>query len=225
MLTIVYGIPEWSPGAPGPSITIDLTARKPLRLNDGPYDLAEIPDSARNGTIDDKLAFLGDHLAELCGLYAKRQRQFVALYLRFIDGTVASERAAIEDVVRRYGGLFGWRDYVFSALRPLPQAHLPVSGSFERVDFAFWTGERLAAVDVVGEETRGARWTERRQRLDGAGIWPVEVPGAVLLKGGIEALGACLPREFAEFWRTETLPSSPFKAARLGDVVTGTPDF
>lgn len=225
-LIIPYGTANWAPESAGPSVAIDTDARDPLRLNDGPYEFAELPPLAGTGSVAERLAILRDHLTGLCDMWAKRPRQFVALYFKFVESVIAADRGALEAHVRRFGGLFAADDYVFSALRPLPRAHLPVAADQRvRVDFAFWTGDRLVAVDIPGDDARGTAWTARGQSLDAVGVQRLEIPAAAITREDPAALGALLPPEFAAFWRGEPIPSSPFKAAALGDIVPGTPDF
>ncbi|MBV8534463.1 MAG: hypothetical protein JO128_02650 [Alphaproteobacteria bacterium] len=225
-LIIPYGTAEWRPDAHGPQVTIDADARDPLRLNDGPYEFAELPPAVGTGTIAERLAILRDHLTEFCDQWAKRPRQFVALYFRFIDGVIAADRAAIDAHVTKFAGLFTAGDYAFSALRPLPRAHLPVGGDARvRVDFAFWTGAQLVSVDITADEARGGAWQERARQLEAAGIQRIEIPGASIAKDDPAVLHGALPSEFAAFWRSEPLPSSPFRAASLGEIVAGEPEF
>jgi hypothetical protein len=224
-LVIPYGTAEWRPDSNGPQVIVDTDAHDPLRLNDGPYEFAELPPQAGTGTVAERLAILRDHLAGFCDQWAKRPRQFMALYFRFIDSVIAADRTAIEAHVQRFGRLFTPDDYGFSALRPLPRAHLPAGAERLRVDFAFWTGTRLVAVDITGDEARGAAWAERTRKLDAAGVQRIEIAGAAIAKEDPAALRDTLPPEFAAFWRAEPLPSSPFKATSLGDIVAGTPDF
>lgn len=225
-LIIPYGTAEWRADRSGSQVAIDTGARDPLRLNDGPYDFTELPPAAGTGTVAERLAILRDHLTEFCDQWAKRPRQFVALYFRFIDSVIATDRALIEAHVKKFGGLFTADDYAFSALRPLPRAHLPVAGDQHvRVDFAFWTGEQLVAVDIAGEEARGAAWQERARQLEAAGVQRIEIAAATIAKDDPASLRPALPPEFAAFWRSEPLPSSPFRAASLGDIVAGEPEF
>ncbi len=225
-LLIPYGTAEWRPETRGPQIAIETDARDPLRLNDGPYDFAELPPAAGTGTVAERLAILRDHLTEFCDQWAKRPRQFVALYFRFIDHVIAADRAAIDTHVAKFAGLFTADDYAFSALRPLPRAHLPVAGDAHvRVDFAFWTGERLVAVDIAGDEARGSAWEGRARQLEAAGIQRTEIPSAAIAKDDPDVLRKALPPEFAAFWRSEPLPSSPFRGTALGEIEIGEPDF
>jgi hypothetical protein len=223
-LLIHYGTADWREDAP--KVEVDPAARDPLRLNNGPYDFGETPPNAGTGTVAERLAILREHITGQCDMWAKRPRQFVALYFRFIEGVIAADRADIEAHIAPFAGLFSGDDFVFSALRPLPRAHLPVAdGQRVRVDFAFWTGERLVAVDIPGDAARGAPWAERAKLLDAAGVRRIELAAADIAKDDPELLKTALPPEFAAFWRSETMPSSPFKAAALGDIVTGAPDF
>ena len=225
-LVIPYGTAEWRPDSNAPKIEIDPEVRDPLRLNDGPYEFTDLPEKAGNGTAAERLAILEEHLAGFCDQFGRRPRQFLALYFRFIGVVIEADRAAIAAKVTPFAGLFTVEDYGFSALRPLPRAHLPVTdGRRLRVDFAFWTGERLVSVDIVGDDARGAPWEARRQMLDAAGIQRVEIPAAAIAKDDVAVLPGHLPRDFAEFWRGEAMPSSPFKSMTLGDVIQGEPEF
>lgn len=207
LVKIQYGTS--APHPDGPSVTIELGA--PLRLNNSAYTFGDIPESGIGTTTPERLAFLRGHLIDLCDLWAKRPRQFVDLYFRWIDTVIERDRAAIDERLRRFGGLFARQDYAFSALRPLPRAHLPA-----RVDFAFWTGERLVAVDIVGDDAR---------RPAGPSIHRLEIPDAVVARDDPAALDMALPPEFAAFWQSEALPSGPFKASALGEFRLGAPDF
>jgi hypothetical protein len=217
---VPYGSGEYTPGLP----SIALSLGQPLRLNNSRYDVDELPEKARSGTVAERLAFLRDYHEELCGLYAKRPRQFVALYFRFIDMIVAAEQPVLEKKAAGFGGLFAWQDYAFSALRPLPQAHLHIGDARLRADFAFWTGKQIIAIDIAGD-TRGPGWAERCRRLTDAGVRTIEMPVSVFVGNDARALHDLLPPEFSTFWRSEAMPSSPFKAAALGDIVAGEPEF
>src|SRR5258708_1410081 len=223
-LVIPYGTAEWRPDSNAPRVEIDPDAHDPLRLNDGPYEFSELPAKAASGTAAERMAILRDHITEFCDPFAKRPRQFVALYFKFIDGVIAADRAEIEARVRPFGGLFTAPDYAFSALRPLPRAHVAVGEDQRlRVDFAFWTGDRPIAVDVVGDDARGAARDPPRQSLDAAGIQRIEIPAAEIAKGDPAVLRGALPPEFVAFWRGARMPSTPFKATVLGDITPAVP--
>lgn len=206
-LVISYGTTE--PG--GPSVTLE--TNQPLRLNNAPYSYDE-GIQGPGPTAGERLAFLRDHLTDLCDLWAKRPRQFVSLYFRFIELVMQRDHLAIEEKTRRLGGLFTPADFAFSALRPLPRAHL----DGVRVDFAFWTGRSLIAVDITGDDARG------REALAASGIQSLAIPAGEIARDDPALLEKALPPLFREFWRGEALPSSPFKASGL-DSVSAAPDF
>jgi hypothetical protein len=217
-LLISYGTAERQPA--GPAVTIDTASGEPLRLNNAPYTYDD-GIQGPGASAEERLAFLRDHLTDLCDLWAKRPRQFVSLYFRFIERVMQRDRAAIEAKTRRLGGLFTPADFAFSALRPLPRAH--IEGI--RVDFAFWTGTALIAVDIAGDDARGAAWEQRRAALTAARILPLELAANAIACDDPAQLDEALPREFTDFWRSERLPSSPFKASGLGAVSADAPDF
>ena len=218
VLTIPYGTATPLPG--GPAVAIDTEAGDPLRLNDGPYSYEDGTQSP-GANAAERLDFLRDHLTGLCDMWAKRPRQFVSLYFQVIARVMERDHRVIEDKVQRLGGLFTAADFAFSALRPLPRAHLD---DF-RVDFAFWTGSALVALDITGDDSRGAARESRRARLTRAGAKVLEIPAAIVAREDPASIEGLLPREFIAFWQVETLPSSPFKATGLGDAVSGLPDF
>lgn len=218
LITIPYGTGAPLPG--GPAITIDTEAREPLRLNHGPYSY-EDGTQGPGSSAAERLDFLRDHLIELCDIWAKRPRQFVALYFRFIARIMERDHAAIAEKARKLGGLFTANDFAFSALRPLPRAHI----NDVRTDFVFWTGSTLVALDITGDDAKGTTWEARRARLAEAGVKTLEISAATITRDDASLLEELLPREFGAFWQDEALPSSPFKAAGLTDAVTGVPDF
>lgn len=218
LLTIPYGTAARQPR--GPAVDIDPRAHDPLRLNDGPYSYEDGTQGPGASTAE-RLAFLCDHLTELCDMWAKRPRQFVSIYFGFIARVMERDRARIEEKTRKLGGLFTAADFAFSALRPLPRAHI---GDI-RVDFAFWTGSALVAIDITSDDSRGAAWEARRANLVGAGAQAIEIPAATVARDDPALVETLLPREFVTFWQDERLPSSPFKASGLGDAVSGLPDF
>jgi len=210
MLRIPYG------SAKPAGLGIELEPDRPLRLSDGPYEFAEPPDLVRLATPDERLEILHEHLRALCGLWDKPAQNFLAAYFRWIAASVASS-AALADQARR-SGLFAPADWRFSALRPLPQAHLgepPV-----RVDFAFWTGSRLVAVVLQGAGTPRRQRQEELVRLRTAGFEVIEIPAATLTQES-DALTRLLPAALQNFWADVSLPASPFGPEALGEIQTG----
>jgi hypothetical protein len=179
-----------------------------LRLWNGPYPFAEAPDLIRVITVADRLDLLRDHLQSLCGLWAGSPRIFLAAYFRWIASALAANRAAVEHLAA--AGLFHAADWSFAAFRPLPAAHLPGGDGTIRADIAFWTGERLVAIELIGGGTLRAKRQAELAALRAAGVALCEIPVAGLHGGDF---GRHLPPEFARFWQGIELPRSPFGGA------------
>jgi len=244
LLLIPYGSASWSIDqlavkrisltgfaldSAAPIIAIDRRRREALRLSHNPYPFSEPPDPSRLVTREERLDFLRDHLKSLCGLWNRLPLVFLDAYFRRILGCLEENRAALDAMALPLGGLFDYRDWCFAALRPLPQAQLyaPEAGEtsgFEpaalvRVDFAFWTGEKLLAVELVGSATPTRQRREELVRLRRHAVEVVELAGAALQGEGEAALAACLPASFSNFWAGVMLPSSPFAPTALDEIL------
>jgi len=186
--------------------TLVVTRGAKLRLGDGGYSFAEPPDLLRLATTAQRLDFLKEHLQARCELWAKAQRQFLETYFAWIAATLAREPARGE-LTALGRGLFAPLDWAFAALRPLPNAFLPVGQTPLPMDFAFWTGAGFAGIELVTGTVRA----QRRAELDAlrqAGIALAELaPGDL---AGADALDAKLPGDLKAFWRGLALPPSPF---------------
>jgi hypothetical protein len=220
MLVIPYGVTALAlAGAANegaPSVSIGRAQRMPLRLWHGPYPFAEPPDLNRLKGTAERLAFLKEHLKSLCGLWTRPPLDFLEAYFRWIDSALESGRAELEALAAKGGGLFQPRDWSFAAFRPLPLAHLPVAADMSvRTDFAFWTGDRLAAIELIGESTMRRQRREELDALRQAGVDLTEIPVAALANGELAAL---LPQSFARFWDGIELPKSPFGPAALAEI-------
>jgi hypothetical protein len=157
-------------------------------------------------------------------LWERLPRLFLELYFRAIAAEIAANRPALAARGAAAGGIFDAGDWSYSALRPLPQAHLPLSEIAAggprsvRADFAFWTGVALVAVELVGSagltRVRAASLDELRR----AGVAVFEISGAMLQREGASGLAAALPAAFHRFWEGEALPSSPFGRAALDEI-------
>ena len=206
MFLIPYG------SAKPAGLAIELAAGRPLRLSDGPYEFAEPPDLVRLVGTPERLEILHEHLNALCGLWDKPAQNFLSLYFRWLAASVA----AAPSLAAR-AGLFAPADWSFSALRPLPQAHLgapPV-----RVDFAFWTGSGLIAIALQGAGTPRRQRQEELARLRAGGVAVVEVPAASLAQDDV--LDRLLPAPLKNFWEDVALPASPFGPEALGEIQAG----
>jgi hypothetical protein len=80
-----------------------------------------------------------------------------------------------------------------------------------RVDFAFWTGERLVAVVIDTGATLLPRQRRLRERLAVADLDLVTLGKSEIAADG--SLLARLGERFRDFWQDEPLPAGPFKGA------------
>lgn len=244
LLLIPYGSASWSIDqlavqrislagfaldSAAPIIAIDRRRHEALRLAHNPYPFSEPPDLTRLVTREERLDFLRDHLKSLCGLWNRLPLVFLDAYFRRILGCLEENRATLETMAIALGGLFDYRDWCFAALRPLPQAQLYApegaeTSGFEpaallRVDFAFWTGDKLLAVELVGSSSPTRQRRAELARLRRHGVEVAELAGAALQARGEAALAAHLPAPFSNFWAGVRLPSSPFAPTALDEIL------
>lgn len=226
-LLIPYGVDRWSAGyyAPAgpdgtpvcrvPHVVIERGRRRPLRLYEGAYDFMEAPPLQDLADPAAQLDYLRAYHDRHCSLWGKFQKRFIQCYFSFVAAEVERNRPALEERAARFGGLFSYRDWLFSALRPLPQAHLCLAaddGPPIRVDCAFWTGEAVLAIDLVGSETAGPARRRRTERLRSAGAEVVALPQAALRSADFDDH---LPPALLRFWEDDPLPCGPFVPASL----------
>lgn len=229
ILVIPYGTPllrsdqvsiqDGAVACPVPFIRIDKYRDGILRLNGAQYDFPEPPDLRTMTDAAAQLAFLHSHLALYGDLWARPPKLFLERYFAFVRHCVDANRRSLKNMLEPFGSLFAVEDWALSAPRPLPRSHLSVGGTFHPVDFAFWLGDRIVAVLLIGTAT--TRDQGRQTALRTAGVETVEISNSDLVSAGPEYLHSALPTVFASFWEGEVMPSSPFKGTSLGDIVPG----
>jgi Protein of unknown function (DUF559) len=181
-----------------PLAQIDRTAKKPLRLTDVrsvfPWDLPnDIEDN------DLALDFVRDVLKKRCEAGTDFE-------CRFLDFYFAECKRRVESMIRVSASPPD-RSLVWSALLPLPQAHLYVEDPFSetfsyvpedmrKVDFAFWTGQRFIAVEIDGSSHLGSEEHIRKDRaLQRAGVLVIHILNKELLEHGQRVVEKLIPRE------------------------------
>jgi len=242
-----YGVSHWDEktfsSAPGKGdtlnfachsrfILLDPTKSTPLRLNGGHYEFQEPPIMRLLPTVWDQLEFLENHLFNLCGTWAKYQRLFITRYFDFVRLRIEEEREPLSKAIEEFGDLYEYRDWAFSALRPLPQAYvfapkenrddaLPQASDFIAADIAFWTGHNILAVDLSDPHSTDPFQSRRLQRVKDAGIDVLAISPTVLEDDNDSAFRALLPEAVQNFWHGELAPSRPFVDTKLGDIAAG----
>ena len=196
--------------------------------------VAEDLDSALR--LDDSHSVLGsdlsgdDHLTKLrralrrhCDPWQRRQHQFLDCYFDFIMRHVENHHTALIGKLEPYSTLFQFGDWVYSALMPLPRAHLHAPNTSEpfgpetlaQVDFVFWTGTTEIAIEIPGKGTRSSVVDQRHFRLRRAGVNIIELADELLESANAADFQAALPNDLLHFWRDRALPSGPLKPAAL----------
>ncbi len=115
---------------------------------------------------------------------------------------------------------------VFDALMPLPQAHLYLADPLEgysfvpanmvKVDFAFWTGKNIVAIEVDGGSHIGSEAHVRKDRLlRRAGVDVIHILNSELSRHGGKVITRLLPQPVTEFW-TSAGQAQPYEPLALG---------
>ena len=172
------------------------------------------------------LAFVHTHLREKCELSTDSERKFLDLYFDYIRKRVAPTTYVTKSGKPRkeWGAPYDSDDWVFEALMPLPQAHLyqsnPLDDNFTfapnrmmKVDFAFWTGKRLIAVEIDGGSHIGSEsHIEKDRLLQRSGVHVVHILNNEIAKHGIKVIERLLPTEVTSLWQSaeKKWRSNPF---------------
>jgi hypothetical protein len=228
-LLVPFGCPKWEIKkiavanviTTGTTITsetplayIDKASAKPLRLFSFrdvlPIELPEID--------DDQLAF--DHMREVLKANAEVatdfERRFIDLYFEAVRQRAVPPAWLQPFKKESYPAPYDDPHWIFAALMPLPQAHLylldPLSktgGAYDpqrmvKVDFAFWTGTRIVAIEIDGGSHIGSEDHVTKDRLlQRAGVTVIHILNQELLQHGTDAITKLLPEDVFEFWKIE----------------------
>jgi hypothetical protein len=177
----------------------------------------------------DAAQFIWNHLRESCALDTDHERRFLDLYFKHC----LEEVTPPDWVVRHYPdpedrpAPHDGKAWIFEALLPLPQAHLYLHdplrhtttfapSQMKKVDFAFWTGERLIAVEIDGASHVGNEAHVTKDRLlRRSGVDVIHILNSELDRHGIEVVRRLLPPELTRFWKR---PEERYRFNPLADV-------
>jgi len=160
--------------------------------------------------------FLKDRAGGLSDIWNKRQRRFIDLYFEFAALHLAVHGAEVDEMAAEFGGLFERGHWLFSAITPLPQAHIYVGGGegasrFVIAPICLWTASGGLAIYFPGAETSGGKIESDQAKLRDAELNVLEITEADL--ASVDSLAAALPDMIKFFWRGEALPMGPFAGA------------
>ena len=153
--------------------------------------------------------------------FSRLIRLFLDSYFDFLHSQIEKHKNELEpDNVE--DEVFIYKDWIFSAWLPLPQAHILLppkfmdnKPSFAEIDVAFWIEGQLIGVVIDGGATP---IKSRKEKLD----YLVEKhPQLSIVKIPRDKLEEytfpmdLFPKSFSYFWRTLTLPHGPFTPKEL----------
>lgn len=162
--------------------------------------------------------FINQTIQSSCMVETKHERKFLNIYFEYIVNSG-------EEYTRENVDFFAWWEQrhieelsymglqrveklmLLLNLMPFPQAHLYVDDPFAesqsyspnrmlRVDFAFWTGKKIVAVEIDGSSHIGSlKHIEKDRLLLRSGIEVIHILNSEIDKYGTELIKKVLPEE------------------------------
>jgi hypothetical protein len=155
-------------------------------------------------------------ILEFGNLQTQAERKFVEAYFNYLGGSTADMVDPEEWSLHRDRYPGGDPDWIFRALLPLPQAHLYVLDPMEefhskhtpvppknmfKVDFVFWTGKQLVAIEIDGGSHIGSDKHVRKDRmLQRAGVQVVHILNSEIEAQPEKVIRHLLPDAVGHFW-------------------------
>ena len=148
-------------------------------------------------------------------------RLFLESYFDFLHSQIEKHKNELESE-NVEDEVFIYKDWIFSAWLPLPQAHILLppkfmdnKPSFAEINIAFWVEGQLICVVIDGGQTP---IKSRKEKLDylvekHPQLSIVTVPRDKLEEDTFPI--DLFPNSFSYFWRTLTLPHGPFTPKEL----------
>jgi hypothetical protein len=191
-----------------PCVYINVAENKPLRL----LDFYKVFRRERDSPKDDDVMAMLDYMQQIIAQHmpiettTRYEAAFLKHYFEFVK-----DHPFVTEPFGRY-----------NALLPIPQMQLYVHDvldvdrwSFEpnnnfRVDFGFWTGTKLIAVEIDGNEPEGyARDIRRDRLLRRADVDVVHILNTEIDKHGMDLMVSLLPQSIAFDWTKAPVPEHP----------------
>ena len=174
-------------------------------------DMVEFLDLDQHGKLDQ----IGNIIKTWTDNRSVFESKFIEVYFELLKDSVTRPES------RRENKFCGWQDLpeiqigdeVWGALLPLPQAHLYLENSLEKmsffepdammvkVDFLFWDGSSLLAVEVDGKSHVGdEKHVVRDRELKKSGVETYHILHPELIKYGYAVISRLLPDKISRFW-------------------------
>lgn len=141
-------------------------------------------------------------LEKYCKMDTEDERRFLTAYLAHCSAHHGETRHAPDNKAVNF----------FDALLPIPQAHLyahdPLNDTYSfapnnmfKVDFAFWTGEQIVAVEIDGASHIGSRSHIRKDRLlQRSDVHVVHIMNDEIREYGTKAIERLLPLRISHYY-------------------------
>jgi hypothetical protein len=181
-----------------PVVHIDKRKKKPLTLK----DFLEVFEGFEDDFLfDDERA----GAEAICSELKKNNPNMTRYEELFLDYYFA---LVIDRHLGKYVRTAKEKNSLYSALLPIPEMQIYVADPLDdetgyepsnnfRVDYGFWDGQQLIAVEIDGAEPAGyARDIRRDRMLRRAGIDVIHILNVEIEKHGEDAVGLLLPRSF-----------------------------
>ncbi len=209
-----------------PCVYIARKSKEPLRLQSFPDVWPFSFTAAQTSDWRAALDVMENHIHEFGSIGTREEHQFLTAYFHYLrdvtNGVVDRlQYAVVRDRFPRQDP-----DWVFDALLPLPQAHLYVVDPLEeveyeryaaspknmfKVDFVFWTGEKLVAIEIDGGSHIGSEKHIRKDRmLQRAGVQVIHILNSEIQENPRTVMERLMPKSIVEFWKSlSDLPYNP----------------
>ena len=228
LLTVPYGVARLTVDnmEHAPRVEIDIAARAPLRLGDGPYRRNAISEEAYGLSEEEEVSVGAARLDILrrlhlrdCDVFDKHLRRWLDLYFAFVADQAKEFNAELEALARTPEAAFDPLLWAMAALRPLPRAHIAAADdNFVAVDAALWDGQNLIAVVFAG----GGKDRSVQGLTDFVRLLTIEAPGET---AGPDIIAKQLGDIVTGYWRGLAVPPDPFGPAPFRVRQAATPSF
>lgn len=163
--------------------------------------------------IEDTLEYIKSLIKDECELDTDYEKKFVDFYFDHCVEQVTPSVGMIERYGKQLPYPYDNVDRVFDALFPLPQAHLYLTNPFDenysfvpknmvKVDFAFWTGKSIIAIEVDGSSHVGnERHITKDRMLQRAGVSVIHILNSEIEKYGGKVISKLLPDKIKEYYK------------------------
>jgi len=212
-----------------PAVQINRNSHVSLKINNTSLTFKTPPRPGELIDADAQLVFVRQYLDGLCGQWNKLLKLFIKTYFEDLEHEVETNGPKLDGKIENVKGLCERRHWCFSALMPLPRAHIYIphekklskaeAKDFVCADFAFWDGNELVVVFInSGQSLIGSKKLDR-QRVEELTPRVIEIPSDALQNASRGTLLSMLGPQFRQFWKQELFPSTPFRGRGISDPV------